>query len=593
MVTVAISGLGSRGKDTYAKCQHLFPDRMKIVAIADIVPEKVEEVRQEYGVDPQMCFSSAEEMLEKGKLADVMFICTQDRQHYGHAMKALEQGYDLLLEKPISPDPSECREIEKTAKQLGRRVVVCHVLRYTPFYQFLRKTIVSGQIGRVVCIQAVENVGYWHQAHSFVRGNWRNSDLSSPMILQKSCHDMDILLWLSGQKCKRISSYGSLMHFRPENAPEGSAERCLECGARENCPYDAQKIYLTDENTGLLHGHNGWPANVVAQNPTEESVLEALRTGPYGRCVYHCDNNVVDHQVVNMEMEDGSTVSFTMCAFNQGGRSIKIMGTMGEIVGDMSANTITVTVFGQKPVTTDVRTLAKDFSGHGGGDNRLVQDLLNLEEGNSGEALTSIEKSMESHYMAFAAEYSRLHHGESVELGSWFCPRLHKVQEDELDKLAEFAAGVWHEHYDSLLGSTQVDYMVEKFQSAPAIRHQMDSGYEYYTVLDSESGELMGFCGIHPEPQEHSLFLSKLYIGAQYRRKGLATMVMSFLEDYAHKMNADRIWLTVNKYNTGSITAYLRFGFQVVRQEVTDIGSGYVMDDYIMEKRIRFDGGTE
>lgn len=416
MVTVAICGLGSRGKDTYAKCQHIFPERMKIVAIADIIPERVEEAGQEYEVPISMRFSSGEEMLEKEKLADVMFICTQDRQHYGHALKALERGYDLLLEKPISPVLSECRKLAQTASRLGRRVVVCHVLRYTPFYQYLYRTIRSGKIGQVAAIQAVENVGYWHQAHSFVRGNWRNTELSSPMILQKSCHDMDILVWLSGKSCRRVSSFGSLMHFRPENAPEGAAMRCQDCKAKEKCPYDAEKIYLTDERTGVLHGHTGWPANVLVSHPNEERIRAALAEGPYGRCVYHCDNDVVDHQIVNLEMEDGVTVSFTMCAFNQGGREIHVMGTMGEIVGDMNANTITVTVFGQKPETVDVRTLADDFSGHGGGDRRLVEDLLDLEEGRARQALTSIEKSMESHYMAMAAEYSRLRHGETVEL---------------------------------------------------------------------------------------------------------------------------------------------------------------------------------
>lgn len=588
MITVAISGLGGRGKDTYAKCQHLFPERMKIVAIADIVPEKVEEVRREYHVAEEMCFESAEKMLEQEKLADVMFICTQDRQHYDHAMKALERGYDLLLEKPISPVLSQCREIEAAARKFGRKVVVCHVLRYTPFYQFLHETISSGKIGEIATIQAVENVGYWHQAHSFVRGNWRNSDLSSPMILQKSCHDMDILLWLSGKRCKYISSFGSLMHFRPENAPAGSAERCMDCTVREQCPYDAYKIYITREGTGVRHGNTGWPANIVVANPTEERMQEALKTSPYGRCVYHCDNDVVDHQVVNMEMEDGSSMSFTMSAFNNGGRTIKIMGTRGEILGDMNAKRVEITVFGQETEVVDISKLSNDFSGHGGGDNRLVLDLLDMVEGKDGQALTSIEKSVESHYMALAAEYSRLHHGQVMDVAEFakadLAPVLVPVTEDDVAELADFAEGVWHEHYDKLLGKAQVDYMVDKFQSAAAVKEQLARGYEYYAIKDQNTGDMLGFCGIHPEPEEHRLFLSKLYIGAPYRRKGLATMVMAFLQDYGHKMKADRIWLTVNKHNNGSIAAYLQFGFEITRMEVTDIGSGYVMDDYIMEK---------
>lgn len=166
-------------------------------------------------------------------------------------------------------------------------------------------------------------------------------------------------------------------------------------------------------------------------------------------------------------------------------------------------------------------------------------------------------------------------------------------QPEEIERLAAFAEEVWHEHYDPLLGSAQVDYMVEKFQSAPALAEQLKNGYEYYAVVDKESGEMMGFCGIRPEPRENRLFLSKLYIGARYRRIGLATLVLEFLKQYAHNMNADRIWLTVNKHNDGSIAAYRRFGFRTVREETTEIGCGYVMDDYIMEKELEFDGGIE
>ena len=201
-LTVALAGLGSRGKDTYAKTAKLFPEKMKIVAIADIDPAKVAEVAREYDVPAQRCFSSAEELLAQDKLADLMFITTQDRQHVGHALPALKKGYDLLLEKPVSPKLEECRELLKTAQACGRKVVVCHVLRYTPFYTKLKEILDEGTIGDVVTVMGIENVGYWHQAHSFVRGNWRNSDQSSPMILQKCCHDMDILLWLTGKSCR-------------------------------------------------------------------------------------------------------------------------------------------------------------------------------------------------------------------------------------------------------------------------------------------------------------------------------------------------------------------------------------------------------
>ena len=298
-VTVAVVGLGGRGS-VYAECEALYSDEMEIVAIADIIPEKVEKWAKKYHIPKERCFSSAEELLKEDRLADVMFICTQDRQHVGHAIPALEKGYHLLLEKPISPDPAECKRLAEIANQYNRHVVVCHVLRYTPFYQKIKEIIDSGVIGDIVSIQAIENVAYWHQAHSFVRGNWRNSDTTSPMILQKCCHDMDIFVWLSGKNCKRVSSFGSLTLFREDRAPEGSTLRCVDgCKVKDSCPFDAEKIYVTNEKTGILHENSGWPCDILALEPSEETVREALKTGPYGRCVYHCDNNVVDHQAVS------------------------------------------------------------------------------------------------------------------------------------------------------------------------------------------------------------------------------------------------------------------------------------------------------
>lgn len=305
-IKVALAGLGSRGKDTYAPTAKLFPEKMEIVAIADIDPEKVAEVAKEYQIPEDMCFSSAEELIAQDKLADVMFITTQDKQHVGQAIPALKKGYHLLLEKPISPDLNECRQIVQVAHEYDRKVIVCHVLRYTPIYSTLKEVLDSGRIGSVVSVMSIENVGYWHQAHSFVRGNWRNSNTTSPMILQKCCHDMDLLLWLTGKTCQSISSFGNTYLFKPEMAPEGAAHRCMDgCNAKDSCPYDAEKIYLKHKRIGVENGYTEWPLDVLTLHPTVESITEAIKTGPYGRCVYHCDNNVVDHQVVNMNMTDG------------------------------------------------------------------------------------------------------------------------------------------------------------------------------------------------------------------------------------------------------------------------------------------------
>lgn len=416
--TVAIVGLGSRGLRQYAPCARLFPDKMEITAVADPVASRVKEAAELYQIPGEHCFSSAEELLEQERLADILFVCTQDRQHAGHAIAALKKGYHLLLEKPIAPELSDCRQILRTANEYDRKVIVCHVLRYTPFFSKIKALIEDGVVGEVVSINHIENVQYWHQAHSFVRGNWRRDDETSPMILAKCCHDTDIMLWLSGKKCKSVSSYGSRYLFREDKAPEGAALRCLDgCAAKADCPYDAEKIYVTSPVTGILHGHDGWPCNILADHPTEESIYEALRQGPYGRCVYHCDNNVVDHQVVNMEMEDGSTLHLTMSAFNaRPGRDIRIMGTMGEIIGHMAENTITVIPFGGEKEVIDVRKLATDFSGHGGGDNRMVEELLDMIGNDTplSPHATSLADSMESHFVALAAERSRREGGRPV-----------------------------------------------------------------------------------------------------------------------------------------------------------------------------------
>ena len=378
-ITFAIAGFGDRGS-TYASMQKLFPDRMKVVAVADINPEKVQKAKELYGIKDELCFTSAEEMLAQDKLADVMVVSTMDRQHVNHAIPALEKGYNILMEKPISPDLQECKRIIEVAKHCPGKIIVCHVLRYTTFYNTLKSILDSKKIGDVVSVCANENVGYWHQAHSFVRGNWRNSDQTSPMILQKCCHDMDIYTWLLGKKCKAISSVGDTHLFKKECAPEGATPYCLGgCKAKENCKFDAEKIYITNPATGIRNG-NTWMAGVACGvNPTEERTYEALKNGQYGRCVYMCDNNVVDHQQTNLLFEDGTTMSFTMCAFTEKCyRYFKAMGTNGEIEADMLSNKIHVRVFGEPEEIIDVKLLANDLKGHGGGDSGIVNDFLDM-----------------------------------------------------------------------------------------------------------------------------------------------------------------------------------------------------------------------
>lgn len=424
-ITVAVLGAGNRGRTSYSSLILKKQEDIKVVAVADIDPNKVEHMAKEHNIPAEMCFTSAETILEQPKLADMAFICTQDKQHYDHAIKALKKGYHLLLEKPISPSLKECKEIADTANALGLKVIVCHVLRYTPFYMKLKELLDSGVIGNVVTVYAEEDVGYWHQCHSFVRGNWRNSDETSPMILAKCCHDMDILLWLTGKKCLKVSSFGSTNHFKKECAPEGAAMRCFDCApeVKAKCPFDCEKIYL-DGARGVRNGFTRWPANVLNIDPTEENIVKALKEGPYGRCVYHCDNNVVDTQVVNMQLEDGVTVNFTMSAFSHTiNRGIHIRGAKGELIGDMGANKIVVRIFGDdnNPTVINTNPGAVKLSKHGGGDEGIIDCIIKLfKDGVASKSISTIDQSVESHFVALAAEESRINGGQLVDMKDWY-----------------------------------------------------------------------------------------------------------------------------------------------------------------------------
>ncbi len=403
MITGVLIGAGQRGMSVYAAYGLKYPAQFKIVAVAEPNEERRKEMQALHNIADAMAFPSWEPLLQKEKIADCALICTQDRFHTAPVKAALQAGYHVLCEKPMSPNARECIEMGKYAKQYGKTITVCHVLRYSPFFTKLKEVLDSHVIGELVSIQHIECVGYWHQAHSFVRGNWRNSDETSPMILQKSCHDLDILAWLTGEECLSVSSFGSLKHFTAENAPEGSTLRCLDgCKVRHTCPYDCGKIYLEDDEW-----YSPTIRKVVALEGTLEAVEQALKTGPYGRCVYHCDNNVVDHQVVNLQFTQDITVSFTMCAFtNEGSRIMNIMGTRGQIKCDMEKNTIEVADF--RTGNKDVITVKVNASGHSGSDDAFMRGFLRTVETDGAFTLSPAAQSVDSHLIALAAEESRV-----------------------------------------------------------------------------------------------------------------------------------------------------------------------------------------
>ncbi|MBR2465944.1 MAG: Gfo/Idh/MocA family oxidoreductase [Clostridia bacterium] len=402
---VILIGAGSRG-NAYARIGGQI-ELFDTVAIAEPIKARREFVVKRHGIKEENIYESWEPLIARGKIADAAIIATMDRDHFAPTMAAIEAGYDILLEKPVSPLPEECRAIEEAAKKKGVKVLICHVLRYTPFFRALKNVIKEGYVGDVVNIQHTEGVGNVHQSHSFVRGNWGNSERSSFMLLQKSCHDMDILQWLIGKECKKVQSFGSLTYFKKENAPEGAPEYCIDgCPVADSCPYNAVKLYLKSDSDWFRC------ASTQKFDPTDEDVERAIRTTNYGKCVFKCDNDVVDHQVVNLEFEDGIICSFTMSAFNKGGREIRIMGTKGEIIANAGKPTFTYKSFAsdeaqeisiEDQICNDTIT-----GGHGGGDTGIMYAFYDMLSGKVDPELSNIEISVKNHMIAFAAEKSRL-----------------------------------------------------------------------------------------------------------------------------------------------------------------------------------------
>ncbi len=404
---VIVIGAGNRGK-TYADLMLAHPEKFKVVAVAEPIDDRRNYFAKTFNIPEENCCKDWQTLLAKGKIADVAVIATMDRDHFAPATQAINLGYHLLLEKPISPIPSESIRLAQLAREKNVHVLVCHVLRFTPFFVRMKQLIDDDAVGEVQSIIHSEFVGNVHQSHSFVRGNWGNSDKSSPMILQKSCHDMDILQWLVGRECKYVQSFGSLSYFCEKNKPEGAADRCIDCKVRDDCPYNAIPLYPAEE---------GWFPSAASKKivPTQEDIDRVLAETDYGRCVFSCDNNVVDHQVVNLEFEGGLTVAFTMAAFNKGGREIRIMGTKGELTARMSDDHMQLYRFDTKETTEvpieDAQAGDNISNGHGGGDEGIVNALYSLLSGTyHGNNICDAMRSAENHIIAYAAEESRRTH---------------------------------------------------------------------------------------------------------------------------------------------------------------------------------------
>ena len=406
-ITMVIAGLGGRGHDIYGNYAMEHPDEVEIAAVADPRPERLELAQREWNIPAERCFATAEELFAQPQLADAAVIATQDRQHVVHAEAALKGGYHLLLEKPVAVDIEGCLEVLRLARRYQRHVVVCHVLRYHPYFAKIRELVASGEFGRIVSVNHIASVGLDRATHSYVRGIFRRVREANPILLAKCCHDIDFLLWLTRSRCLKLSSFGSLQWFRAENAPEGAGERCLDCRIEPQCPFSARDLYYVRRD---------WVANFdVPEGMTlDEAILEELRTGLYGRCVYRCDNDVVDRQLLSMEMDDAVIVSLSMEMFsNDDFRRTHIWLTNGEIEGDERMLRVRKFRGGYERIYDFSDIAGQPF--HAGADLYLIDDFIQALYDPDHAFLTSIGDSIESHRICYEAERSR-RTGETIRM---------------------------------------------------------------------------------------------------------------------------------------------------------------------------------
>jgi predicted dehydrogenase len=446
-VRAILIGAGQRGAEAFAPYALQHPDRLRFVALAEPDLQRRKTFAEQHQIPPENQFESWEPLLQKPVMGSAVLVCTQDRSHTAPALAALHAGYHVLLEKPMAPTIGECRLLVEGAVRSGCQLHVAHVLRYTKHFQRIREILHSGVLGEIINVSHRENVSWWHMAHSYVRGNWANSAQSSPMILAKCCHDFDILTWILDRKCLQLSSFGSLTHFRPDKAPGIAPDYCLDgCPVWDTCPYYAPFIYVDllplwrsyagtasplpgllaraqERVPGLVKmlslfvpplriavDYRGWPRSVVSQPPTPENLMEALKKGPYGRCVYRCENDVVDNQVVAMQFEGDLSVTLTMQGHSHvEGRTTRIEGSRGALQAHfgIGGGWIEVNEHRSDRCTT-YDTSAALGEGHGGGDHALLEAFLRSVTTDEEGALILAEQALEGHLLAFAAESARL-----------------------------------------------------------------------------------------------------------------------------------------------------------------------------------------
>ena len=420
-VTAIIVGAGHRSM-AYADFSLRHPEQLKIVGVADPDEFRCRTVSEKFGFSREYCFSSAEELAKAPKFADAVINGTMDEQHVETSIPLLEKGYDMLLEKPFAVNDEEMERLLDVVRRNGNKVMICHVLRYTPFYSEIKKRITDGEIGDIINIQTLENVSYHHLSTSFVRGKWGNSKkCHTSMLLAKCCHDLDIMMWLmGGDKPVSVSSVGAKTQFIPENAPENSGTRCLvDCPLEDSCRYSAKNLYLEHPDMWTVYV---WRDLESVENPKYEQRKELLMHSDYGRCIYKCDNDVVDHQSVLVNFKSGATGTHNMVGGSpEPLRTIRITGTKGEIYGEFEHAFIEVRKQNSKKENyfdkevIDMSHISGE--GHSGGDERLTEDFVNFQRGESHSiSCTSIFDSVMGHKVIFLADKSRENGGELIHI---------------------------------------------------------------------------------------------------------------------------------------------------------------------------------
>jgi len=405
-IKVAIIGAGGRGLNAHGRHLADHPDEVEVVAVVDPKPDRRQLAMSMFpNLRKDRVFNDWQPFIALGKAADAVVIATMEDLHEPIALACAKLGYHIMLEKPMAPTAQACRNIVAAVKQARVIFAVCHVLRYAPYFQKMKAIIESGILGEVMHIQHAEDVSYWHFTHSFVRGHNRNTGQSSFSLLSKSCHDVDIIRYLMGRRCLQVQSFGGLLHFRRENKPAraGDALRCTDCRFEPKCPYSAVKIYITK---GVNIGADAMPGESISRKLDPDELRLALETGPMGRCVYECDNDVADHQVVNFVYEGGQTAAFTMAGFTEGGRRTSVQGTRGILRGRLESGSLRRYDFLSDQWHEEKITAR---GGHGGGDPELMRQWLTAVRcADQSKIITGPDETLETHLTTFAAEESRL-----------------------------------------------------------------------------------------------------------------------------------------------------------------------------------------